>query len=187
MDVKSRTVEKPQTTDIMECPNLAGKQPGPIHLLKKVDLQWFFSCTEEHKEERALDTVYTELRMMPMRLFEIDIDRLENQLPGWTVFHARVSHKACVQKTNIGYCPMIPASATQYNTVYTMMKIFQRMFRTLGQDWTYVTYDEAIYSKAQLIKWRNMDEFQNDELEMGGMHRAMNFMGDIGKVIFKIF
>lgn len=78
---------------------------------------------------------------------------------------------------------MIPASATEFNTVYTMMKVFQKLFRALGQEWTYVTYDEAIYSKAQLIKCRNMDEFRDDELEMGGMHRAMNLMGDIGKIM----
>ena len=28
-----------------------------------------------------------------------------------------------------------------------------------------------------------MAEFENDHLEMGGMHRAMNFMGDIGHIM----
>ncbi len=78
---------------------------------------------------------------------------------------------------------MIPASATVLDTVYTMMKLFQGMFQSLGQNWTWATYDEAIYSKAQMIKWRNPDEFANDELEMGGMHKAMNSMGDIGCIM----
>ena len=34
-----------------------------------------------------------------------------------------------------------------------------------------------------MIKWRNFDEFENDLLAMGGMHRAMNFMGDIGHIM----
>ena len=38
-----------------------------------------------------------------------------------------------------------------------------------------------IYNK--LIKWRNMDEFKDDHMEMGGMHRSMNFIGDIGRVM----
>ena len=121
--------------------------------------------------------------MMPTKVLEMQIERLDNQIPVWTVYHAYLSHKIRVPKTRIGYCPMIPASATEFNTVYTMMKVFQRLFRALGQEWTYVTYDEAIYSKAQMIKWRNMDEFKDDEMDMGGMHRAMNFMGDIGKVM----
>ena len=57
------------------------------------------------------------------------------------------------------------------------------MFHSLGQEWAYVAYDEAIYSKVEMIKWRNPAEFCNDELEMGGMHRTMNFMGDIGHIL----
>lgn len=38
-----------------------------------------------------------------------------------------------------------------------------------------------IYNK--LTKWRNMDEFKDDHMEMGGMHRSMNFIGDIGRVM----
>ncbi len=53
-----------------------------------------------------------------------------------------------------------------------MMKYFQAAFHHLGQNWTYVTYDEAIYSKAQQIKWRNQREFEDDYFELGGFHRA---------------
>lgn len=34
-----------------------------------------------------------------------------------------------------------------------------------------------------MIKWRNTDEFKNYEMEMERMHRAMNFMGDISRVM----
>ena len=76
---------------------------------------------------------------------------------------------------------MIPASATEFNTAYTLLKVFQRMFNSLTQNWTYETYNEAIYNKAQMIKWINMEEFRNGEMVMGGIHRVMNFMGGIGK------
>ena len=104
---------------------------------------------------------------------------------------------------------MIPAPATDFNTVYGIMKYFQRLFSTLGQQWTCVTYDEAIYYKAQMIKWRNQRdfendeiemsgaiyckaqmikwrnrrEFENDEIEMSGLHRTMNFTGCIGHIM----
>ena len=180
---RRKTLKDIKVSEILECPNLQGKQPGPRHLLNKVNMAWFQSCSDLHKEERAMNMAYIELRMMPIKLFEMQLENLESQIPGWTVFHAYVSHKLHVPTTRIGYCPMIPASATEFNTVYTMMKVFKQLFRALGQEWTYITYDEAIYSKAQMIKWRNMDEFKDDEMEMGGMHRAMNFMGDIGKVM----
>ena len=177
---RSKALKDFKLSEILECPHMQGKQPGPHHLLQKVNLEWFSTCSDAHKMERAIDI---ELRMMPIKLFEMQIERLENQLPGWTVYHAYVSHRIRVPKTRIGYCPMIPASASEFNTVYTMMKVFQQLFRALGQEWTYITYDEAIYSKAQMIKWRNMDEFKDDEMDMEGMHRALNFMGDIGKVM----
>lgn len=105
---------------------------------------------------------------MPLKFFEADIRSDSPQtMPGWTVYHTIVTSKVNISQTNIGYCPMIPAPATDFNTVYTMMKYFQDMFRSLGQDWTYVVYDEAIYCKAQMIKWRNPEEFVNDHLEMG--------------------
>ena len=63
------------------------------------------------------------------------------------------------------------------------MIYLQSMFRSLNQDWIYVVYDEAMYCKAQTIKWKNPDEFLSDKIEMGGMHRAINFMGDTGHIM----
>ncbi|MES9881199.1 MAG: hypothetical protein ABW185_10000 [Sedimenticola sp.] len=173
-----------ETLLILECPRVGGKQPGPQHLIRKANLDWFFSCSDAHEAARAIDRAYIQARLMPMKLFEADFQKVDiNQIPGWTVYHAAVTYNMNPQKTKIGYCPMIPASATEMNTIYTMMKTFQCLFRSLGQDWTYVTYDEAIYSKAQMIKWKHFDQFQTDELDMGGMHRAMNYMGDIGRLM----
>ena len=42
-----------------------------------------------------------------------------------------------------------------------------------------LTLGEALYSKAQIIKWRNADEFENLFNRMSGLHRATNYMGDI--------
>ena len=40
-----------------------------------------------------------------------------------------------------------------------------------------------MYCKAQTIKWKNPEEFPSDHIEIGSMHRAMNFMGDIGHIM----
>ena len=46
-----------------------------------------------------------------------------------------------------------------------------------------LTWDEALYSKAQIIKWRNANESENLFNRMGRFHRATNYMGDIGTVM----
>ena len=46
-----------------------------------------------------------------------------------------------------------------------------------------LTWDEALYPKVQLIKWRNADEFENLFDRMGGFHRATNYMGVIGTIM----
>ena len=112
---------------------------------------------------------------MTLKLFEADITC--HQIPGWTVYHGTLIYKMVLNKTNIRYCPMIHASATEINTVYTMVKYFQNLFASLGQKWIYVAYDKAIYSKAQQIKWRNAQELENGYVEVSVFHRAMNYMG----------
>ena len=91
--------------------------------------------------------------MMPLRLCEAEIEKRPSQtVLCCTVCHATITTKQSSIKAAISYCPMIPAPATDFNTVYSIMKYFQRLFSALGQQWTYVTYDEAIYCKAQMIK-----------------------------------
>ena len=46
-----------------------------------------------------------------------------------------------------------------------------------------LTWDEALYSKAQIIKWRNADEFENLFNRIDGFHQATNYMGDIGTIM----
>ena len=92
--------------------------------------------------------------MMPLKLSQAELEKRPSQsVPGWTVYHATITTKQTSIKTAVGYCPMIHTPATDFDTVYSMMKYFQRLFSALSQQWTYVTYDEAIYCKAQMIKW----------------------------------
>lgn len=79
----------------------------------------------------AVDQALIVLKMLPMKLFVLDIQPKE--IAGWTVYHTTLSSKCDVQKTNIGYCPMLPLSAVDKYTVYTMMKKFQAMFLSQSQ------------------------------------------------------
>ena len=72
---------------------------------------------------------------------------------------------------------MIPESPTLYSTVFTVKRTVQKMTRSLGQNTTVITFDEAIYSKA-----REMFLFSDVVLRLGGFHKALIFLATIGKL-----
>ena len=131
----ARTLSQANVTPIdLQCPNLAGKQLGRKHFLGKINIDWFKTCTPEHQQLKEINQAFRLLRMMPLKLFEAEIEKRPSQtVPGWTVYHATITTKQTSIKTAIGYCLMIPAPATDFNTVYSMMKYFQRLFSALGQ------------------------------------------------------
>ena len=59
------------------------------------------------------------------------------------------------------------------------------MSTRLGQTVVIITWDEAFYSKAQIVKWRNPNELDNLFNRLRGFHRATNIMGDIGTTMEK--
>ena len=83
--------------------------------------------------------------------------------------------------TSRGYCQPIPAPPAEFNTVYTVLKRAEELFQRIGQQAVILTWDEALYSKEQIVKRRNAAEFKNLFNRMGGLHRALNYMCDIGK------
>ena len=85
--------------------------------------------------------------------------------------------------TSICYCQLIPAPPAEFNTVYTVLKRPEALFRRIGQQAVMLTLDEALYFKAQIVKWRNAAEFENLFKRMGGFHQALNYKGDIGKIM----
>ncbi len=55
------------------------------------------------------------------------------------------------------------------------------MMTKLNQKTSVITFDEAIYSIAKQIQWRNPDEFKDTVIRLGGFHMAMVFLAIIGK------
>ena len=112
---------------------------------------WFLVNREQHLNASQMDLAWALVRLCPTQLFEIDIvssSADEQRVPSWSAFNALV-HQAAPLETNVGYCPMINASPTQYNTVYTVMKTVQTMMAQLGQKDTVITFDLAIYVKVK--------------------------------------
>ena len=56
------------------------------------------------------------------------------------------------------------------------------MMSNLGQEYSFVTFDWAIYMKAKEIQWRHPEKFDDTVIRMGGFHIALNYLAVIGKM-----
>ena len=158
-----------------------GQRPTVIDFQNKIKAEWFQISENLHSASRDMDRAWAIMRMIPMKLFEVDLISTDKQtVHGWSSFNAVVHPKIPV-RTNIGYCPIINASPTEYNTVYTVMKNVQGMMASLSQKDSVITFDLAIYMKAKEIQWRQPEEFQDMVIRMGGFHIALNFLAVLGK------
>ena len=184
-DRKQSLTSERLTTQILNCPNLQGNIVGPVHLKNRLSLEWYFQESQSHTVMRAIDRVWIFLCIFPKKIFEIQVtdeipeDAPQQDVPGWTTFHAILSNRPNVP-TNIGHCQAIPSPHSDFNTV---LRKTEALFRTIGQEMIILTWDEALYSKTQIIKWRNANEFDNLFNRKGGFHRTTNYMGDIGAIM----
>ena len=101
------------------------------------------------------------------------------KIPSWSAFNTMVSCGA-PSTTEVRYFPMINGTSTDYNTVYTFMKQVQQMMSSLGQKYSVVTLDLAIYMKTKEIQWRHPEEFDDTVIRMGGFHIALHYLAAIG-------
>ena len=105
----------------------------------------------------------------------------DQYVPGWSGFHAKV-FPSVPSATSIGYCPMINGNPTGYSTVYTVLKMVQKITDSVGQAASVITFYLAIYVKAKEIQWRVPDELKNVIVHKSGFHIALNYMSLLGKM-----
>lgn len=104
----------------------------------------------------------------------------EQKIPRWSGFHA-ITHPRIPVETNIGYHPMINTEASNFSTVYTMMKLVQNICDTMGQCESVITFDLALYAKAEQLQMKYPEEFKNTVIRMGGFHIALNYLSLFGR------
>ena len=109
-----------------------------------------------------MDIAWALVRMTQLKLFEVYLFPSEKQtVHRSSGFNANAVVRSCVPvQTNIGYCPMVDGSPTEFSTtVYTVMKNVQSMMALLTQNYSVITVDISIYVKAKEIQWRLRQEF----------------------------
>lgn len=104
----------------------------------------------------------------------------EQSIPGWSGFNV-ITHPSIPVETIIGYHPMINAEASNFSTLYTLMKLAQKICNSMGQHDSVITFDLALYAKAKQLQMRYPEEFKNTVIRMGGFHIALNYLSLLGK------
>jgi hypothetical protein len=104
----------------------------------------------------------------------------EVPLPSWSGFFTQLT-TLVPDKSRIGYLPIIDGSPTDLGVVNAVLSQSIDIADKLNQNSIVVVMDEAVYAKAQLIRWTD-DVFQNRlVLRLGEFHVIMCFLGIIGK------
>ena len=100
-------------------------------------------------------------------------------LPGWTAYNILNSEPLPV--SIIHYLPVIEASPTQLSTVNHILESALAVVEKLQCESVMVVMDQAIYSKAQQIRWCRPELQSKLALRLGEFHTAMCFLSAIGK------
>ena len=159
-----------------------GRRPVVEDFRGIVDREWFSGKSEDLSSKTVDDTIWAILRIDPSRLLKTTfLERATRQLvPSWSAFNALL-YPDILCSINIGYCPLLDASSTEFHTVYTVMKHAQQISQRVGQLEAVITFDLAIYVKAKEIQLKFPAEFSNTVLRLGSFHIALNFLSIIAK------
>ena len=127
-----------------------GKRPVVAEYVGHVDKEWFKGESDELKCASSNDVSWKILRLIDRCLSQdLVVEALENQsIPSWSGFHS-ILFPDIPRADNIGYCPLIEGSSTDFSTIYTVLKHAQAISAIVGQTDTVITFDLAIYIKAK--------------------------------------
>lgn len=110
-------------------------------------------------------------------LFDVSTDKCQT-IPSWTGFNTMLQEPH--RESQVGYCPVIDASPTEFSTVYNILKRSQEMADQLDQHDVVIVFDQAIYAKALEIQWQHQEEFQRMVIRLGAFHTICAFLAAIG-------
>ena len=98
--------------------------------------------------------------------------------PGWTIFNEKHS-QVDPEQTTLGYMPIILAPAHELDTLNKVGKRCMLISAHLGQEYTVITVDQALFYKLMELKW-SVPEYSKLIPRLGGLHISMNFLKAIG-------
>lgn len=153
-------------------PYVIGKKKSPNlqSIFRSSDLEEKVYVAVQHFAEKC-DFAYAIIKM-----------HYGSCLPDWTGFNTLLAKDKIPLVSKIGYLPVIDASPTEYSTVHSVLCKSRDIASQLGIHYIVLVFDEAIYSKAQHIRWKNPEFMEKFIIRMGDFHAIMSFCGAIGKL-----
>ena len=162
---KQRTIVPPQ--DIIQIYN-AGTKRGPPVLSDEAD----FDFNNVSKIAKVKDLVWILVRHE---------NRKSQCIPSWTGFNIMTRDQEIVSEDKLGYLPTINAPATNLSTVNEVLMQSLSIAKKLALEDIAVCFDQALYSKACEIVWKEPEKLRPVVLTMGTFHTICNLMSIIGK------
>ncbi|XP_049332864.1 uncharacterized protein LOC111197609 isoform X2 [Astyanax mexicanus] len=109
------------------------------------------------------------------------VDAGKCTIPSWTGFHTLLQGDGTLQKSALYYLPVIEASPTEMSTVNTILKRSVQIADQLELDHIVLVFDQAIYAKAQQIRWKDDSLTRRLVIRLGEFHTCMSYLGILGK------
>lgn len=100
-------------------------------------------------------------------------------LPGWTPYNINLCLP--LPQSVLHYLPVIEASPTELSTVRHILDCAVKKADQMDCESVMVVFDQAIYSKAQQIRWDTPVLKERLVLRLGEFHTIMCFLSVIGK------
>ncbi|KYM98809.1 hypothetical protein ALC62_10473 [Cyphomyrmex costatus] len=106
-------------------------------------------------------------------------------IPGWRGYHEQITRHKSVEKTKVLFLPFINAPPSDYDTIYTALKMAAQKAKDLQLQTTIVTIDQPLYIKGRdIVACSKEDsELKNIIVRLGGFHTLMSFLGCIGFIM----
>lgn len=105
-------------------------------------------------------------------------------LPAWTGYQKQMT-KSALSQSRLHYLQNIEAPPNDMSTISHVLKLSIEKAHTFQLPAVVVVFDQALYSKAQQIRWKDTLYQEKLVLRLGEFHTCMAFMGAIGKM-FKL-
>jgi hypothetical protein len=101
-----------------------------------------------------------------------------NSLPGWTGFNTQI-YQLMRRVSTVSYLPIIDARVTDMSTINTLLRHSISISKRLHVPEIVLVFAEAIYAKAQMIRWKDKDLMI---IRLGEFHTVMSFCSAISRI-----
>ena len=186
---RARYLEPSQYMNLIKLKDmhLSKQKPSPLSIrgtagLRTLQERSFSQISETMNTAVSIDHDFIFARLAPTKLFELDVAPLNQNVPSWSSLNCRRRAADTHIKSVVGYCPMLNYRSTDPSTIYTVMDYIQTVTNKLGQPYTVLTFDLALYKIAKEVQWARPIEFEHTYIKMGGFHIMVNYLSALGSM-----